>query len=472
MKIRKSLLLILLLSFGLTGCYTQLEYSQKMQQVTDEKPNSEYAWSEDSEDKANLTEADSIYIAETYGAKVSPYREGEGDYGTEGEYYYEDEGYIPIEYKNYDVIDTYDACNCNPYKTYVIYNSYNPLPWYYGTGYHHYNRYNHWSSYYTFGYPHYSWRYNFGFNYYHRGFGLAFHWGSPYHHYYDPFFYDPFYYGYGSHIYYNNYYFGSGYGYAGNVKRTRDDRRYGRRSIGTDRVRDGNSSAVRSRTSVNRGSKANTGTVRTRSTGVQRTRGTVGNTRSTTVRSRGTNVGSSDRSRSGNTRSRGTVKRSRGNGNDGGSSVRTRRDSNVNVTGDRANERERISNTRSRVGINRSGILLPSRADRAQIENRIRKQRVEIKQLRNNQQRSRSSFFGRFQNFIDMDRSFNSSRSHYGRSFNNSGNSRSRINTGSKSRSSSRSSVTRSRSSSKSSSSRSRGSGGSSSSSSRDRGNN
>lgn len=469
MKIPKSLLLILLLSFGLTGCYTQLEYSQKMQRVTDEKSNAGYTWSNEGEEKANLTEADSIYIAETYGAKVSPYREGEGEYAEEGEYYYEDDEYIPIEYKKYDVIDTYEACGCNPYKTYVIYNSYSYSPWYYGSSYYHYNRFHHWPSYYAFGYPHYSWRYNFGFNYYHRGFGLAFHWGSPYHYYYDPFFYDPFYYGYSSPIFYNTYYFGSGY--AGNLKNNRDDRRYGRRSIGTDRVRDGNSTAVRTRSAVNRGSKANTNTVRTRTTGVQRTRGTVGTTRGTTVRSRGANVGSSDRNRSGNTRSRGTIKRSRGNGNDGGSSVRNRRDSNVNVTGDPTKDRERVSDSRARVGINRSGILLPSRADRSQIENKIRRQRVEIKQLRDNQQRSRSSFFGRFKNFIDTDRSFKSSRSHYGRSYKNSSNSRSRINTG-KSRSSSRSSVTRSRSSSKSSSTRSRSSGGSSSDNKRSRGNN
>ena len=171
MRLRKSLLIVLLLSFGLTGCYTQLEYSQKMKRVTSERPSSEYSWSEDSEEKerANLTEADSIYIAETYGAKVAPYREGEDDYVEEGEYYdYENEDYIPIQYKDYDVIDTYDSCNCNPYKTYNIYNNYYPSYGYYGGGYYSSSWYRHWPSYYAFGWPDYRWRwrYNFGFNYY------------------------------------------------------------------------------------------------------------------------------------------------------------------------------------------------------------------------------------------------------------------------------------------------------------------
>lgn len=462
MRIRKSLLLVLLLSFGLTGCYTQLEYSQKMKKVTDDRSNPEYSWSDDSDEKANLTEADSIYIAETYGAKVAPYREEDGGAGEYANY--EDEEYIPVHYKDYDVVETYEACGCNPYKTYVIYDSYYPSSLYHGYGYS-YNRFHHWPSYYAFGSPYYHWRSHFSFGYFHRGFGLAFHWGHPYS-FYDPFFYDPFYYGYSSPIFYNNYYYGSGY--AGTIRTSESDRRYGRRSIGADRVRDGNSSSVRTRSALNRDrEKANTNTVRTRTTGVQRTRGTIDRTRNTHTRTRGTgSVGSSSRSRSGSGNSGTSVKRSRGN--DNGSSVRSR--SGTKVKRDRDNSRERVSDSRSALGVSR-GILLPARTNRAQIESNIRKQRVESPQ--NNQQRTRRSFFGRFKSVFDMDRSFNSSRTNSSsRSFTFPSNNRSKVGNNRSSRSSSRStSVKRSRSSSKSSGSRSRGSSGGSSSK-RDRGNN
>lgn len=454
MKIRKFLLIILLFSFGLTGCYTQLEYSQKVNRITEEKPVEGYAWDEDSEEqekRPNLTVADSIYIAETYGAKVDPYREEEYDE-------YADEEYIPVEYKDYSVMEQYEACGCNPYKTYVIYDSYYPSSsLYFGTGHFYSHRY-HWRPYgYRYhGYysPFYRWHWmhHMGFKYYHRGFGLAFHWGSPYY-YYDPFFYDPFYYGYHRPIYYNNYFFGS---YAGKIRSDRSDRRYGPRSIGADRVRDRNSSTIRTRTGVSRSNGSAT-KIRSRSTGVQRSRGTIQNTRSSTTRSRGTTrVGNSSRSRSDSgTKSRGTVTRSRSNDNGNGNRSRSR----SGVQRDRNDGQASVSTTRKPSSTRKAIILPPSK--RAEIERRISQQRA--KQVESSRRSSsRRSFFGRLNSILSNgSRAINSNRnSSRSRSFKipNRSKTRSSFGRSRSSGSSSRSTVKRSRSSSKSSSSRSRSS--------------
>lgn len=452
MRIRKSLLILLLLSFSLTGCYTQLEYTQRANRITDEKPVEGYAWSdeaesENEEERANLTVADSIYIAETYGAKVSPYREYEND-----EYYEED--YIPIEYKDYSVIDQYEACGCNPYKTYIIYDSYYPSSsWYYGSNYYSSRYYySSWGPYYGYVDPFYRWHWklHLGYRYYHHGYGFAFYWGSPY--YYDPFFYDPFYYGFYRPFYFNNYYFGT---YAGTVRSHKSNRRYGRRSVGADRVRS-RDATLRNRTGVTR-NNVNTRSIRSRSIDSDRTRSrsAIRNSRGNTTRSRGTTrVGSSGRSRtdSGN-RNRGTVTRSRsGDGND----ARTR---------SRGTVIDRNEDNRQRA-IYRSGLRYPrnsaviSPSDRREIESRIRSQRAKAYQ-NSTRSTSRRSFFGRFKDFINNGRAIRSnSSSRSSRSFNFGSRSRSKSNVG-RSRSSSRSSrsgVTRSRSSSKSSPSRSRGS--------------
>lgn len=458
MRISKSLITVLLLSFGLTGCYTQLEYTQKMSRITDEKPVEGYAWSEDSqeqEDGANLTVADSIYIAETYGAKVDPYREGEGEYGE-----YADDEYIPIEYKDYSVVEQYDACGCNPYETYVIYNNnYYPSSWSYNSGFYYSSYRYHWRPYNRYYGPFYSWHWKYrGFHYDHFSFGFALNWGVPYY-YYDPFFYDPFYYGfYGYYrpFYYNNYYFGS---YAGNFRHDRTDRRYGRRSIGADRVRSGdrsrNSGTLRTRTGINRGDA--TSTIRTRSKGVQRSRGTIQNTRSNTTRSRGTTrVGNSSRSRTDTgTKSRGTVTRSR-SGDGGGSGTRSRSRSKV----DRDRKDGQASVLERNLRSSRKAIILPP-ANRTQMERRISQQRA--KKLENaRRSSSRKSFFGRLNGIFDQgNRSIKSTRrSGSSRSFKIPSRSRTKSSIGRSrsSGSSSRSTVTRSRSSSKSSPSRSRGS--------------
>lgn len=445
MKTRKFLLTALLLSFGLTGCYTQLEYSQKVKRITDEKPVEGYSWGDESEERANLTKADSIYIAETYGAKVDPYREEDtGDY--------EDEEYIPVEYKNYDVIEKYDACNCNPYKTYVIYNSYYPASyWHYSGWHHHYRHYPY--DYYNYAYfsPFYRWhwRYHFGFSHhYHRSFGLAFHFGYPYGYYYDPFFYDPFFYGYRSPIFYGGYYFRGGF--AGTVRSVKSDRRFGRRSIGADRVRSGNRSTVRTRSGITRSKEGTTSRVRSRSTGVTRTKGTV-------KRSRGDTK----------TRSRGTIKRSR-SGNKG-SSVRSRGGLKVKRSRGNNDQDAVISNTRLRT---RSNTVHPSTLDRSRIESRIRNQRVKIN---NDRKRSRSSFFGRFRSFIDPGSSIrnNSQSRNSSRYFKTPSRSRSKFGkSSSRSRSSSGTKVKSRSRTSKSSGSRSRSSSGGSSSKKRSRGNN
>lgn len=461
MRVRKSLLVILLLSFGLTGCYTQLEYSQKMKRVTDDKSNAGYSWSDEGEEKANLTEADSIYIAETYGAKVAPYREGEE------EVVYEDEEYIPIPYKDYDVVDTYDACGCDPYKSYVINYNYYPS---YRDYYPFYSRnYYYGSSYYAFGSHYDYWRHVHGYDHFRRGYGawfyLTFYGGSLY----GPFYFDPYYYGYYPYhngfyasYYYGNYYFGGGY--AGYINDRRSDRRYGPRSIGADRVRNGNT-AVRNRSDITRSRKDAT-TVRSRTTGVQRTRGTVQRNTNTTTRNRGT-IGNSSRTRTDNrARSRGTVKRS--GGNDTGSGV-SRSRSGTAVSSDRNDARQRSRSSSLGVSRNSSLMQAPVRINRAELESRIRQQRV--KSL--NDPQTKRSFLGRFRSMFDNGSVYNNSRYNSGnnRSFKIPSRSRSKVGNTSRSGSSSRSSVTRSSSSSRSSGTRSRGSSGGSSSS-RSRGNN
>lgn len=463
MRLRKSFLVLVLLSFGLTGCYTQLEYTQKMKRVTDDKSGTGYAWSGEEEEKANLTEADSIYIAETYGAKVAPYREGEE------EATYEDEEYIPIPYKDYDVVDTYEACGCNPYKEYVIYNNYYPSYWDYSP--YHYSPYYYGSSFYAYSPHYYRWRFIHGYDHFRIGFGawhyLTFYGGS----YFGPFYFDPYYYGYYPYYnsfyagyYYNNYYYWGG-GYAGYVNNRRSDRRYGPRSIGADRVRDG-STAVRNRSDITR-SRKDGNAIRSRTTGVQRSRGTLQRNSNTTIRTRGT-IGNSSRTRTDSQpRSRGTVTRNRGNNSSGGV-TRSRSGSTSSVDRDRDNfrPRTRISN----LGVSRNNSLMqaPVRINRAELESRIRQQRVKTL----NDPQTRQSFFGRLRSVFKNGAVYNNSNrynSSRNRSFTRSGNSRSKIgNTSRSSRSSSRSSVNRSSSSSsRSSGTRSRGS-----SSSRSRGNN
>ena len=460
MRLRKSFLVLVLLSFGLTGCYTQLEYSQKMKRVTDDQSDTGYSWSGEEEEKANLTEADSIYIAETYGAKVAPYREGEE------ETTYEEEDYISIPYKDYDVVDTYEACGCDPYKEYVIYNNYYPSYWDYSA--YHYSPYFYGSSFYAYSPHYYRWRYIHGYDHFRRGFGawyyLTFYGGS----YYGPFYFDPFYYGYYPYYngfyagyYYNNYYYGGG-GYAGYINNRRSDRRYGPRSIGADRVRDG-STAVRNRSDITR-SRKDGSAVRSRTNGVQRSRGTIQRNNNTTTRTRGT-IGSSNRTRTDSrTRSRGTVTRSGGNNSSAGVS-RSRNGSTSSINRD-----YRPRTRTSSLGVNRNNSLMqaPARINRAELESRIRQQR--IKTL--NDPQTRQSFFGRLKSVFKNGAVYNnSSRYNSGRSrsFTRPSSSRSKIGkTSRSSRSSSRSTVKRSSSSSsRSSGTRSRGS-----SSSRSRGNN
>ena len=89
MKLAKATVLVLM-ALLLTGCYTQLQYSQTMKKVTDDRETPEQSWNEDE------NKYDSEYDSSEYA-------------------YEEDEDYIPVYYKDYQYEDKYNNCDCNPY---------------------------------------------------------------------------------------------------------------------------------------------------------------------------------------------------------------------------------------------------------------------------------------------------------------------------------------------------------------------
>lgn len=238
----------------------------------------------------------------------------------------EEEEYIPLDYKDYEYSERYEACNCNPYKSYSSY--YFAPSWNYHSFYDSYWGRTHYRPYLS---PHYwalspymRWRMSVGFGYHHsfyNNFGFSFSWGSPFFHsfYGNSFYYDPYWYGYYHRPFaynYNNFY---GSGYYRNVYRN-NDQDYRRRSIGTGRV---SSDRVRSRSSSDRSTvrsrssdtSTSTPSVRRRSTGSSRTNnGSVGRSRSRSDNSSTGSVGRS-RSSSGNSSSSGSRSRSRDNNN-------------------------------------------------------------------------------------------------------------------------------------------------------------
>ncbi|MEL7834165.1 hypothetical protein [Fodinibius sp. Rm-B-1B1-1] len=261
---------ITLLALFLTGCYTQLQYSQTMKKITDKETNDTpaYSWSgEEQADSSKHTTNGEVAKAE------------------------KQEEYIPVYYKDYKYATKYG-------------NVYN----FYANDWYDFDRYHPYSSWYPFGYDRWAYHSFYGrwYDRPHYGFSFSLSWGWPHYHYgyYDPF-YDP-YYDYYWHRYHNrytygywNYYGKSGYGHGYYPdKKVREDRnvRYGPRSIGTNRVvtdrnRSGSVDRERSAAVTNRTSS----TVRTRSTGTTRTRGTSRTTR--VDRSKSDNGNSTGRSR-------------------------------------------------------------------------------------------------------------------------------------------------------------------------------
>lgn len=419
MKLLKTLI-ITLMSLLLTGCYTQLQYSQTMKKVTDQKQASDtpaYSWSgeekaESSKDKTN----DDVAKSENRQEKTKEY--------------------IPVYYKDYEYATKYGD----------VYN-------FYGSKGYGYNRYPH-SGFSSF----YSWhpfsydplvslygRWNYSP---HFGFSIRLGSGWPNYHYgyYDPF-YDP-YYNYYWHRYngryaynYSNFYGKSGYGYGYYPdKKVREDSnvRYGPRSIGTNRVEtEGNRSRTVDRNRSAAVTNRTSSTVRTRSVGTTRTRDNT------------------DRS---------SVNRDRSRDNSSSSRSRTRGQSQIdNSRADRYDYRSR-------------GDEIPLVIDEKQLEQiraRISNDRKSIKnRSRLNSNRDRATFFKRVKNFFENSTSYsndNNTRTFRVRSRATVNRNSSNNDRGSVTRSKSSSSNSRSRGSS--SSSRSRSDNDSSSSSDRSRGN-
>lgn len=424
MKLFKALI-ITVMSLLLTGCYTQLEYSQTMKKITDKEKTSDtavYSWS--GEEKAEQSAQ---------------------EHADDEQYSEEEEKYIPVYYKDYEYATKYGDVYNFYGKDWYGYNSYP------------YSRYSSFYSPHPFSYDRWAYHSFYGRWYDRPHYGLSFSlsWGWPSHHYgyYDPF-YDPYYdhywYRYYSRYAYNYNYFyrnsGYGYGYLPDNKKSADKNvRYGPRSIGTNRVdTDGNrsrsvngdrSAAVRSGTST---------TVRTRSVGTTRTRSTSSGT--SVTRKKRTDSSSTSRSRT------------RG------------QDSIDNSQADRINDRSR-------------GDELPLVIDEKRLEqmrSRTNNNNSLLNRARiNSSKDQKPTFFNRMRNFFEQ-RSGTISTGNSGRTLRTRSSApstnRSKINRSSSSNN--RSSVTRSKSSSSnsrsrgsSSSSRSRSDNGSSSSSDRSRGN-
>src|SRR5699024_7271962 len=247
MKFFKSVIVTVLLLLGVTGCYTQLQYSQ--------------------------------------GQRGGGYYEDDYAYYDDGRYY------VPVYYKDYNTASWWNNCHCDPY---LVNNYYSPgySSWY-GYGGRYYDPFyaSVWS-----GFPYYGSRFSFG---------LSFSWGWGRPHYYSSF-YNPYY----SHpsYFYHLYWW---YGYRPGVSYThfyfdvacwdydhyyRPDRRDGRRSsFGNSRVRDDDRNRNRSRGRVSRSGSRDReqGRKRVRSRSRDGDRGSVGRTRS-----RGNNRGNVERGRS------------------------------------------------------------------------------------------------------------------------------------------------------------------------------
>lgn len=357
MKFFKTVVIALISTFVFTGCYTQLQYTQRAKQVTERRSVEGYAWSSEEEAYA---------------------REGEN--------------YIPVHYRNHEIARYWDECRCSPYSYNAGYadgyddGRFYSRPFYSSLG---------------FGFGYNSWygpRFGFTLSYnpyYYTSFyyPYSFYTGRPF--YYDPFYHNifwatfgPFY---GGYYGYHNYGYGYGYGYYDNSPYYDNrNRRYGLRS------RDGASRVDRNRS------------VRSRNTARIDTR--------TRLRNSGTSI---DKRNTSSTRSRGTVDRSRSRSGSNGrvTPTRTRNSSGSGSVGrSRSSGSSRSSGTRSRgndsISESRSSPagFFDTRGNIVRSPSvRLASPEVEQDRLRNVRQRhversSSHSFWDRLKNTFDSDR--------------------------------------------------------------------
>lgn len=361
MKSVKTIVVTLAMALALTGCYTQLQYSQGVSRVADGKSTEGYAWDGNTDESA--------------------------------EYYQdEEEGYATsFYYKDYDKANWWSSCYCSPYtgSSYYFNN-----PWY-----DHYSRFHY--GYAGFHDPFYfssRWRWrHFGLGFHHNFFAFDIYWGSPFYAYrgflYGPYwgyYYHPYKYGYG-------YYYGGYYGSDGS-KSNIGSRTYRPRSIGTDRVANVNNRGDSRDRSVTRQSSSTQ--TRIRSTGATRTsRGAVqqGTPRIQQPVTRGTNrIDIQSRPRSGsNERARGTVQERPGTRQTSSSSIRSRGTQQINYN-----------------------VANPTAVDEAVIRSQISRQRAV--QPKVDSDNNRSSFFGRVGKFFNSSTPDNSIRIYRSRGDNSS----------------------------------------------------
>lgn len=416
--------LFLIIPLLLSGCYTQLQYQKTAEQ--------EYRSERRTADNAvrEVRSQNREYAESRVGLR--------GNQRAYYPYYFQDDymygGYYPWGSGNLGYVNHINW-NHSYYRFYTGYR-----PYFGGRQWGSYFRYRHmpysgpWFSI-TFG----TGRYH-PYSYYHK-------WHHSWYDYYAwyPWRYDYF----GRSFYYNNYYFFGDEFVDGGFARGGDNARYGPRSIGTSRTDAGTRSGSSGRSTLrNRDGNSSVGNS-SRSGSVTRSRGT-------------TRVGSAGSGSSSRSRGNGSGTRSRG-GND---------DARVDNSGDDSQRiryraipnSSRSTDARSREDADRDdrlrSVFISSPAysvDYGNVQNQIRRQRVEPPKLDNRQRRS-GGFLQRLGKF------FESSRSSYGNIWNDRGGDRygRDRDRGSSSRGSvnrSSGSDTRSRSSG-SSGSRSRGSGG------------
>ncbi|MDZ7691231.1 MAG: hypothetical protein U5K69_08890 [Balneolaceae bacterium] len=419
MKFKIHLILLTTLAFLISGCYTQLQYSQGINRITDEprpQGSGTYSWGGDEEAKPSKT----------------------GEQPTEYEVGYED-GYVDgiddaYYYKDYKVADWYARHGFS-----TMYG----FPHHYG-----FPRWRHYS---TFHNPYYHRFYprtyaslSFSFGSFGAFYGFPYSW----HRYRQIHFWDPYYgYGYGPTFVYNNIYYHGGYAkYIGPDKRDKD-RKYGRRTtVGTNRVGSGYTRDSGSNTNTIRSRDRDTNTSvknKTRGTNTIRTRGT---TRVNT--SRGTTRSGSD---NGRVRSTGRSGQDGNNGRNNGDTNRRSRGGNdsYNVSSIDRNDDSSTSRARSYEEY-RNALRNSLLKNRSRVINRIENSRAPDVNFETPSRKRSSSFGNRLLNSMQKSLDNSSIRNRINSNSNNNNSStRSSVRTRSNSSSSSnRGNVSRSRSSS------------------------
>lgn len=355
MRLSKMLLLIGLM-LGLSGCYTQLEYSQKMNRVTDDRSQAQ----QKEQDRRDDTSEE--YYADDY---------------EEEEYIYDEETneYIPVTYRNYNVYKFYNDCYCSSYAGYDYFDN-----WYGSPGI---------SFSFTFGRPYWSSRYYWNrHSSWHRY--MAFNHRSHYYHHwrsgwwgYNPHpYYSSYYYGYPAHysFIYNTYYPVTKGSYTDNDVKNGS---YGPRNIGTDRVASSDANSARSRATTSSRMKSQNNSdstqdsriiTRTRSASdTNRTKVTGERTRTNAVRQSGNNA----------TRKTG-IRR-----------TRVKKDTDIrslsgSLRSTLQNKRSDNSTSVSRIGVRSDNSR--STLNRKELRSSLERKRVEIN--RGEDDKKRSSFFG------------------------------------------------------------------------------